>query len=216
LFIGGQNPYVLHNGKKLFFPEYLEGQELRVAYKSLFTEQHPSSAHRYANSFDELQGKILLDIGAAEGIFALDVIDYVKKVYLFECDEQWIKPLKKTFQPWMDKVVFVRKFVTDKNIGDSITIDEFLKDKEQNNLFIKMDIEGEELNALHGARKILNNGKNIALAVCTYHKENDAKDVSEFFQSIGYNYEFTKGFLFLSPFLRKGVCRGWSQSTLNE
>jgi hypothetical protein len=173
------------------------------------TEQDPLSAHRYVTSFGELDGKILLDIGAAEGIFALDTIDHVKKVYLFECDEQWIEPLKKTFQPWIDKVVFVHKYVGDKDNDRCISLDTFLADKEHDHLYIKMDIEGAELSALQGAKKLLINAKNISLSVCTYHRENDAIDISSFFKSIGYTCEFTKGFLFLSPFMRKGICRGW-------
>lgn len=50
---------------------------------------------------------IVADIGTAEGIFALNIIHSVKKVYLFECDPEWIIPLEKTFAPWINKIEIV-------------------------------------------------------------------------------------------------------------
>jgi hypothetical protein len=155
-----------------------------------------------------LNGKTLLDIGTAEGIFALDSIDYVQKVYLFECDEAWIEPLKLTFQPYKEKVVFVHKYVSDNDDENCVSLDSFMENKEHDQLFIKMDIEGEELTALHGVEKILTNGKNISLAICTYHRENDAKNISHFLTSLGYDCEFTMGMMQFEMQIRKGICRG--------
>jgi hypothetical protein len=203
----GGDWHVIHNGKKLFFAKR-DANYTKVLYRSLLIEQDTNSPHRYVNSYDELDGKILLDVGAAEGIFALDVIERVKKVYIFECGNEWIEPLKKTFQPWKEKVEFVHKYVSNIDNDSCITLDTFFKDKENDNLFIKMDIEGEELNALYGAQKLLKNGENISLAICTYHKDNDAEMISNLLTSLDYQCEFTPGFLLINSKLRKGVCRG--------
>ena len=56
-------PYVFHNGRKLYFKRDMLA----------FTEV----AHRYVDSYEELKGKTLLDIGAVEAIFTLDTIEYI-------------------------------------------------------------------------------------------------------------------------------------------
>jgi predicted RNA methylase len=182
-------------------------QDIVSLYRSLIIEQDIESPHRYVKSYKELEGKTLLDIGAAEGIFALDTIDYVKKVYLFECEREWIEPLQLTFNPWKDKVEIVEKYVSENNSEKCVTLDTFMKEKEKDNIHIKMDIEGAEQSALKGAKKLLSNNKPISFSVCTYHKAEDAKVISSFFESLGYTYEFTKGYFFIGE-PRKGICRG--------
>jgi hypothetical protein len=204
-------PYIEYNGRKLYFPkQYLE-QDIRNLYRSLRIEQDDDSAHRYVKSYDELEGKILLDIGAAEGIFALDAVDYVKKIYLFECEEQWMEPLQATFRPWRKKVEIIKKYVSDTDTSDSITIDSFMNGKEHDNIHIKMDIEGAEQSALLGAKELLTNGKSISFSICTYHKEEDAQKICLFFELLGwggYYFEFTQGYLCYDFTLRKAICRG--------
>jgi FkbM family methyltransferase len=54
--------------------------------------------------------------------------------------------------------------------------------------FIKMDIEGAEINALIGARKIIEKFK-PKLAVCLYHKPNDLWEIPLFIKSIVPEYK---------------------------
>lgn len=94
-------PYVLHNGKKLFGPREWSADYFASYYVGLLMEQDEESPHRYLQDDVVLtKDDVVADVGAAEGIFTLDIIDRVKKVYLFECDEMWIVPLKKTLAPW--------------------------------------------------------------------------------------------------------------------
>jgi hypothetical protein len=202
---GGQ--YVYHNGKKLYFPRQWDIARVKYAYLMLITEQDIKSPHRYVESYDELKGKTLLDIGAAEGIFTLDAIEHVKKAYLFECDEEWIEPLRMTFAPWQEKVEIVRKYINHKNDEHCITLDSFMNGKEQENLHIKMDIEGAELSALYGARQLLADRTSITLSVCTYHKEDDAENIPLFLSALGYCCTLSGGFLYFIPHMRKAICR---------
>jgi len=55
--------------------------------------------------------------------------------------------------------------------------------------FIKMDVEGAELNALKGAAKTIKKHKPI-LAVCVYHKAEDILEIPEFTLSLNNNYKF--------------------------
>lgn len=56
--------------------------------------------------------------------------------------------------------------------------------------FIKMDIEGAELQALHGARHTIHHFK-PKLAICLYHKWNDAFTLPQAIHATGVDYSFT-------------------------
>ena len=145
-------PYVLHDGnKRLYYPREWTPERIRKNYRSLRIEQDPRHAHHYIDNRAELRGRTLLDVGAAEGIFSLDVIEEVKAVYLFECEKQWIEALHATFEPWAEKVTIVQKFVGNSNDATHTTLDRFAEEQQlQSPVFLKMDIEGTECEALTG------------------------------------------------------------------
>ena len=200
-------PYVIHNGKKLYFPDFYTVDKTSTDYLALLIEQDERAAHRYVRSYDELKNKTLLDIGSAEGIFALDTIEITKDVIIFECEEYWLKPLRATFAPWQHKVTFVEKYVGDKTEGRFVTIDEFLKDHPKTDLFLKMDIEGAERRALKGAEETLSKGRNIQMAICTYHQKNDPEYMADLVTKHGFTYEFSNGFMCWGQRLSKGLIR---------
>ncbi len=200
-------PYVVHNNRKLYFPESYTAEKTIKDYRALLIEQDARSSHRYVRSYDELRGKSLLDVGSAEGIFALDTIELTAHVYIFECEDFWLKPLKATFEPWKQKVSFVKKYVGNRTEGGFITLDDFLSDLPKDNLFIKMDIEGAERPALEGAAKTLKSGKNIQLAVCSYHRPGDPEFISKLLSGYGYSCEFSNGLMYWNKRLSKGLIR---------
>ncbi len=209
VFLDPQNmlPFVLHNDQKLYFRKSSSLDVVKNDYRALITEQDPRSAHRYVHSYSDLSHRILLDVGSAEGIFSLDCINYVDHVYLFEYDNDWILPLQATFYPWAHKVSIIKKFVGDVTSNSQITIDDFLSDKSNNSLFIKMDIEGAERLALSGALKTLKNSNNIQLAVCVYHRRGDSEFMADLMTSCGYQNEFTPGLMYWEKKFSKGVIR---------
>ena len=71
------------------------------------------------------------------------------------------------------------------SIEDS-TLYDVIKDKVT---FIKMDIEGEELNALHGGEQLIirNHPK---LAICIYHKKEDLWKIQQYIKSLCSDYRF--------------------------
>lgn len=200
-------PFVNHNGKRLYFPEHFSIEKVKKDYLALLIEQDNRAAHRYVRSYDELQNRTLLDVGAAEGIFSLDTIAYTQHVIFFECMEYWQKPLQATFAEWSYKVTFVKKYVGDKTSGDFVALDDYLADKSHDNLFIKMDIEGAERLALDGVKKILASGKNIQLAICTYHRIGDPEYMENFMENLGYSVEFSQGLMYWNKRVSKGVIR---------
>ncbi len=200
--------YVVHHGKKLFFPRSFSKEEVAVLYRSLLIEQDPESPHRYVASYETLKGRILLDVGAAEGIFALDTIEFTEKVYLFECEDYWIEALNATFAPWKEKVEIIRKYVGDQNSTGSITLDSFLQGAEaEMPCFLKMDIEGAEMAALQGASGFLRTNRRTVASICTYHRKKDAQDIAAFLSGHGFRLQFTEGFLFWDNMLRKVIVR---------
>lgn len=199
--------YVVHQGKRLYFPRHFTLPNANDCYKNLLIEQDPDCGHCYIESYDELEGKTLLDIGAAEGIFALNAIEKIGYAYLFECEEEWMEALRATFKPWDEKICIIKKYVSDHDDEQCISIDSLFQDKEKSNIYIKMDIEGAELSALKGAQLLLKTGKRITLAVCTYHRPQDVYEIPSYLESLGYSCSLTDGFIFYANNMSRAVCR---------
>lgn len=199
--------FVIHNGKRLYFPEFYTKEKVQKDYRALLIEQDVRAAHRYVRSYEELYGRTLIDVGAAEASFALDTIERTKRVIIFECMEHWQKPLQATFEQWANKVTIVKKYIGNKTAGEFVTIDDFLTNQSKDNLFIKMDIEGGERMALEGAQKTLQSGKNIQLAVCTYHRPGDPEYMATLLKNYGYQTEFSDGLIYWNKRLSKGIIR---------
>jgi hypothetical protein len=203
--------FVLYNKKRLYFPSGWNPIEIKEYYNNILIEQDIKSPHRY--EFDDFyvrKNDIVADIGAAEGFFALSVIEKCKKVYLFESDEKWLDALQITFTPWKEKVSIVNKYASDHNGINTVKIDDFFSNENIN--FIKIDIEGSESEFLAGASKILSMYKPLKIAICVYHKESDADKFKKLFTENNFNVNFSSGYLLPwmqlnPPYLRRGVIR---------
>jgi len=197
--------YVYHNNKKMYFPSgFSTEDQVKRYYHSLLIEQDPDSPHRYqTKSFHVCQHDIVLDIGSAEGNFALDVIDVVDKLYLVEADKEWIKALKYTFEPYKDKVEIIEGTIGDGKQGE-LTIDAIISGKTID--FIKMDIEGAEQKALEGAIQTLEQN-NVKLDICSYHNFDDEEKIKKMLMSIGYEAETSEGYMIFitNDFLKREV-----------
>ncbi|MDR2602107.1 MAG: FkbM family methyltransferase [Spirochaetaceae bacterium] len=205
--------YVLHDGKRMYFPESWNSSQIKKYYRSVIKEQDVSSPHRYETpSFFVNEGDVVADVGAAEGIFALSIVEKALKIYLFECGSEWTAPLKKTFEPWKEKVVIVQKYVSDVTDDNCVRLDDFIQKEEIN--FIKADIEGAETALLAGMKNILSSCGNLKIVLCTYHKKHDALELKNILTRNGFKTEYSKGYMICimdkeldKPYLRRTLIR---------
>lgn len=207
--------YVFHHGKKMYFSKKLQSSEqVQNYYKSILLEQDEASPHRYfTKTFQVKQGDVVIDAGVAEGNFALEIVDYVSKIYLIEADDDWISALQNTFKDYMDKVVIVKGYLSEYNYGNIITLDSIINESVD---FIKMDIEGNEWEALNGAKELIHRCSKLKLAVCCYHSDFDQELIESFFDKMAIKHEHSEGYMwfpytikqkYVSTKLNRGMIR---------
>lgn len=210
-------PFVWFEHKKMFFPKNFNFWQDRNGkfIRSILREQGENSPHLYIKDNGEIpEGSVIVDAGVCEGNFALRYVERAKKVYLFEADKRWIEPLKKTFSEYGDKVVLIDKYLQGNDSSYSITLDSAIKEEKID--FLKMDIEGAEVEALLGGKNLLMRSK-ARCAICSYHRQNDEKYIKYLLSEYGYGTDVSKGYMFFigddkiadSLDFRRGIVYGW-------
>lgn len=214
-------PYILfqniNNRKvKMYYPnEYdFTKHEGKLAVKNLMYEQAEESPHIYIKSDHKVdEGDIIMDVGVCEGNFALRYAELASQIYLFESDPTWEKPLFYSFAPYAEKTTFIPKRVGASSEEGVARIDEY--SPAGKHVFLKMDIEGDEVDALKGARNFLT--KNLVkCSICSYHRHGDEKRIRDFLEKQGYMTSISSGymlFLYGKDFwkyldLRRGIVYG--------
>ena len=219
---GSQNglPFIDHKGKKLFFPKDFTEKMASATYLWLIDvegltgeNKKEKSPHCYQTAdFHVEEGDVLLDIGSAEALFTLDNIEKIKEAYVFECASRWRKPLLATFCCYANKTKIIPKFVSDETGRGAVTLQDAMQDKEgdDNNYFVKMDIEGGERAVIRGNVDFLRSNK-IKLSCCVYHRQDDAEVIGRLLTDIGFSISFSDGFMLPNmngihyPYFRHGV-----------
>ncbi len=212
--------YILHKGKRLYFPSSYSKALSIETYKNFIENEDllgegykSSSPHAYfSKDFCFEKDAIIFDLGCAEGLVSLDLAEKASKIILFESDKKWIKALKESFAPWKDKVIIINKLVSSKDSNTSITLETAFKkhienaensaDLKNKKLFVKMDIEGYEQDVLESSKDwIVKHIDRLHIACCTYHKHNDAQDIAAFFKQVAQDShkelssQFSEGYL---------------------
>lgn len=188
-------PYILLEDKRIYYPynmqfEVFEGKKI---LRNVMQEQQSTSPHLYINNDITINdGDIIVDVGAAEGDFSIRFVEKASKVYLFEGDKRWQKPLRKTFEKFKEKVILVDKFAGKTNRNVSLRLDTAISGEIN---FLKMDVEGAECEALLGAEKILLNS-NAKCSICSYHRMGDETAISDILHTYGYKSSTSDGYMF--------------------
>lgn len=215
-------PFVVHRGKRLYFPSQMTVKNAIGAYLNYIENEcilgggyREKEPHKYESEKVKVEdGDVLLDIGCAEALFALEHIDKIKKAYLIESNPYWTDALNATFKPYADKVEIVKKYISDKDTEDSICLESLLKNEKTANVFIKMDIEGYEHLVIKSSFKFLSGIKNVKIACCTYHRSNDFDEISTLLKDNRFRIEASDGYMIFPfgdelkpPYFRKGILR---------
>ncbi len=207
--------YVLMDGKRLYFKKRWGNKKIQNLYNLLSKEQDIRSPHRYlTKQFEFNDGEILIDVGAAEGNFALSVVEKASRIVMFEADKEWIEPLNATFEPWKEKVEIVNKFVSNISDASNTKLDDYLLIQKGSGMFLKIDVEGAESRLLSGCKQILSEQKPLKVAICTYHKQNDEKEFTSLLKLNGFKTSHSDGYMLFfydkqmtAPYFRRGLIR---------
>jgi len=226
--------YVLVDNKRLFYKRSLDESSAVQSFNSVSFEQDYASPHRYltndkyfvgvmetdvkqviGDSFGVNDGDVVVDAGAAEGNFALSVIEKASKVYIIEGDAEWCEALKQTFSVYKEKVEIIQKYLSNVSDNNNITLVDLIDKYNINKIdFLKMDIEGCEKQSLYGG--MINDVKFIdinKMAICTYHNPEDEVEISNFVSQHGYKFYLTDGYMFFpdsnNPPIRKAILRAY-------
>lgn len=171
-----------------------------------------------ANQYFDLEyleiqdGEQFVDCGALDGETSLNLLkrygNLISKVWLFEPDKRNVRKVIENFKEEEVNYEIIEKGAwsssttlrfnslgnggasIDENGADSIetaTIDEVLGDNVPT--FIKMDIEGAELEALKGAEKSIRN-HHPKLAISIYHKPEDIEEIPKLLLNYYSGYTF--------------------------
>ena len=215
-------PFVLHNGRKLYYPQERTVRKVAASYRRYIEVENilgggyaRQSPHQYqADGFRVQAGDVVVDVGAAEGLFALDVMDLARRIYIIEADPQWQAPLQATFAPFGDKAVLIHKTVAATQAADRMQLAALLEQEPAPGWFFKMDIEGDEVAVLEDLVPRLPADVAVRFACCTYHRHGDAERMQALFVRHGFRTEFSGGYMLYLydpdlryPFFRRGVLR---------
>lgn len=219
--MAGRFPYVLHGGMRLYYPKGVSPQGARTGYGALVNDEgilgtgvRRCSPHSYVSAdFGVDPGSVVVDVGSAEGLFALNYVREARQVYLFECERRWIRPLEMTFAPFGDKVRIVNKFVSDRTCGRETRLSDALRQMpEDASLFVKLDVEGAERQILGASIDFLKRRK-TKIACCAYHRQDDAEVLSRLLEEAGFRVSYSDGWMLPGlggmhyPYFRRGVIR---------
>ena len=205
--------YVIYENKRLYYPLGWSTENIKYSHSFSCLEQDNESPHSYASSsFIYNEDDIAVDAGAAEGNFSLSIVDKVKKLYIFECSEDWIGPLRKSFEPWSEKVEIIPLKLSKNVTSESTTLDQFFAEKNELPTILKIDVDGGEKDLLSGALRILQQGDKLKISLCTYHQKNDFIEFESLLEKLEFKVHSSKGYMIFyldepleQPYFRKAL-----------
>ena len=96
--------------------------------------------------------------------------------------------MEATFAPYKEKITIVRKYVSDVDDEDNITLDTFFR----------------------GAVHILEHGRQIGGSVCIYHLHDDKKVIESELKKFNLKTSIQPGYLYFEKEMRSAIIRFWS------
>ena len=198
LFVGHEHPF--------YYPREGSWVDLCQTIDECF---NPSNWHHFISSNTPIHSDdVVIDCGAAEGLFSFIAAKNAKKVYAIEPINSWHKPMEKTFQPFGNvevlKVGVGHKTAVMRMTNDEIysrvsttgtleiqiaTLDSLFADKNVRVSFLKADVEGFEFPMLLGAEQLIRQNR-PKVAITVYHPTNHFLEIMEFLRDLHSDYQF--------------------------
>ena len=195
-------------GTPLYWPRALPLYDLYKVVTECFCE---NDWHFYeVPQTKVLPGDVVLDCGAAEGIFSLRVLARAGRIVAFEPLPLFVSSLEKTFAHHAKVTVVPQAlgstrgegFVSGQSLYATVghrdedgvpiritTIDDYVRQAGIRVDFIKADVESFELEMLKGAESTIRRYK-PKIAVTTYHPGNDWRQMWRFLHSLVPEYSY--------------------------
>lgn len=202
------------NGNTIYFPMEMTDDYIIDSVTVGLIEQDKRSPHRYLPiERIDLKGETAILCGASDCIYALQIINSFKKIYLCEANPVWIKPIKKTLKDYLHKIEIIPYFISDQDTASTITLDSFFQGRNSEKVdYIQADIEGDELKMLRGAEKLIKESANLKMSICCYHTAHQQSELTDFLEKNNFKVSHSDGFLLMwmdyplkPPYLRRGV-----------
>ncbi len=189
--------------RPLFYPVEFSRHSLDLVIAEQF---NPEDWHYYEVAETRVrQGDIVLDAGAAEGMFALVVAVGCERVVVVEPLGRFVESLGLTFDgvPNVEIVPMalsdeegeaiisakeVHSGIEDSGDGDSVrltTVDRLFEGRRLD--YIKADLEGYDVRMMMGARKTIAEHK-PRIAITTYHAKEHADEIEQLLRSLEPRY----------------------------
>ncbi len=142
-----------------------------------------------------------------------DTIEVYSFCLSFEYEDKWIEALQATFEPWKEKTMIVKKYISDHDDDVNAALDNFLKDKSRKRYLLKNGYRRCGMYGFTGLYGIIRESGSLGFAICTYHKETDVVQIPAFLDRFNCSYSFTDGYMFVKHSLRKCLVRGSCQAS---
>jgi FkbM family methyltransferase len=201
---------IKHYGNTLYFPISMP---LKSLYQVLEESLNPKDWHFFEIPRTKVEkDDVVLDCGAAEGVFSFLIASKCSKVYAIEPLPLFVEALKKTFAqtPNIEIIPVALSnesgsgFLNNDDISSTVdekgeipitlqTIDNLFFRKGLKVNYIKADLEGFEIKMLEGAKETIKQNK-PKIAITTYHNKDHSELIEKILREYNPSYNFiTKG-----------------------
>jgi FkbM family methyltransferase len=208
-----EGPYYKVYFKNFKHPLYWpESEGFRCLYGFAGEILDPNGWHYYEIPETKVNNNdIVVDVGAAEGMFSYTVIGRAKKVYAIEPASNFIQAMKKTFAHYQNFELIQAAVsnlhtkgilknnnlylniedpdIPDGELVDVLRLDDIFDSQDKEITYLKADLEGYEIEMLEGARKTIQRYK-PRIAITTYHKEDHPDRIKNFLEGLNPDYRF--------------------------
>jgi len=199
----------------LYYPKKMPLEPLNQVARELFNKNDP---HYYEKKITPVEDDIVLDCGAAEGLFGLTILGRARRIFLVEPLPIFQKSLIRTYAGFSSiellpyalgsstgQVFFTSdEFAISSRVSEApsdlivnqTTIDKLFFDRGEEVTYIKADVEGAEIDLIRGGLKTIKSNK-PKIAITTYHSPSHARDIIKMIKGVSSNYKIvTKGYVF--------------------